>query len=343
MTKVLKKLKTLPKNVKTTGIIAAVVIMIIGISFAVKNKEEPVTTRQYTVSEEKLANEVKEYLGEYILIEDSESQQITETAVDAYEKIVSSGVSTLTDEHVRVLQDSIESVLNDCVTDEQISNEEKEALSSGIAQIILDTILKRIENSQYASTVQYKEEYTSLINSLQGQINELQERSYRVNISTNIDKTAQKANLSDEDLQKIYDSVNKEIADSESTIYENVDSDMSEIKKEIIREIKSEYGNIEDGKDGKAGANGKDGSDGKSVYIVYSQYANGKDESGQTKIAKTPTSTCKYIGTASATSDPGLSDPSVYTWTQIRETGMTMVEITADGEKSSGVKIVGIN
>ena len=323
MSNLLEKVKGLPKAVKTAGLIGLCATVLVGSAFIFKEKEEPTTTRKYTVSEEKLANEVKEYLGEYLLIEDSDSQQITESAVDAYEKIVSSGVNTITDEHVRVLQDSIESVLNDCVTDEQISYEDKEALSSGIAQIILDTILERIENSQYASTARFEEEYTSLITSLQEQINELQQRSYQVNISTNIDKTNQETKLSEEDLQEIYDSVNKKIADSESTIYENIDSDMSEIKKEIIQEIKSEYGNIEDGKDGKdgkAGADGKDGNDGKTTYIAYA------DDTIGTGFSFTPTETSKYIGTCVSTSSKQPTDPALYSnWQVYRNHVITSV------------------
>jgi len=98
-----------------------------------------------------------------------------------------------------------------------------------------------------------------------------------------------------------------------------------------------------DGQDGKDGLDGQDGLDGKSVYIVYSQYASGIDENGNVSISKTPTSDCKYMGTASATTDPGTSDAAVYTWTQYKESGMKMIAIPADGEKSSGVRIIGIN
>lgn len=97
------------------------------------------------------------------------------------------------------------------------------------------------------------------------------------------------------------------------------------------------------GEKGDAGKDGQDGQDGKSVYIVYSKYANGKDASGKTSISKTPTTDCKYMGTTSSTTDPGTSDASAYTWTQYKESGMTMIEIPADGEKSAGVRIIGIN
>lgn len=314
MANFIEKIKGLPKSVKTAGIIALVAVVLIGSTFVFKKEEETETTRKYTVSEEKLANEVKAYLGEYLLIEDEDSECIAEKAVKAYDTIVSSDVDTITDEHVRMLQDSIESVLNDYVTDDQITYEDKEALSSGIAQIILNTILERIEDSQYASTAEFEAEYASLINSLQGQVRELQERSYQVNISTNIDKTSQDAKLSDEDLQEIYNSFNKELENSESSIYENIDDDLSEMKKEIIKEIESEYGNVKDGVDGKSGKDGKDGkagSDGKTTYIAY---ANDKVGTG---FSVTPTETSKYIGTCVSSSSTQPTDPALYSNWQI--------------------------
>lgn len=185
--------------------------------------------------------------------------------------------------------------------------------------------------------------------------------------------------MSEDELNQKYDSVNTANTD----YAEQVDSSLSGIKSSVIKAVLQEVepklttmnNKIEgaqgvDGKDGKTGATGAtgptgpagktgpagpageagkdgldgvDGQDGKSVYIVYSQYANGKDASGNTVISKTPTTDCKYMGTTSATTDPGTNDASVYTWAQYKEMGMTMIAIPADGEKSAGVRIVGIN
>ena len=117
------------------------------------------TTRSYTIPEKQLAIDVKDYLGKYVLIEDEESEKIAETAVDAYDKIIDSNVSTITNEHIEALEDSIGLVLNDFLEDEDISNEDKLALSSGIAQIILNSLLEQIEGSKYSYDPEFEEQY----------------------------------------------------------------------------------------------------------------------------------------------------------------------------------------
>jgi len=272
----------------------AVVLCItcVGAGFLVKQKDgTPVTTRKYSVSEEKLANEVKAYLGEYLLIEDSDSEYIADKAVKAYDTIVSSKVNTITDEHVRVLQDSIESVLNDYITDEQITYEDKEALSNGIAQIILNTIMERIEDSQYATVKEFESEYSALINSLQGQVKELQERSYKVNISTNIDKTKEEVKLSEEYLSEIQKEIQQEILEEVEDGKDGKDGKDGQDGRDGKNGINGKDGIGKDGKDGADGKDGKDGANGSATYIFFADDENGSN------FSTSVTETSKYMAT----------------------------------------------
>lgn len=281
------------------------------------------TTRSYTIPEKQLAIDVKDYLGKYVLIEDEESEKIAETAVDAYDKIIDSNVSTITNEHIEALEDSIGLVLNDFLEDEDISNEDKLALSSGIAQIILNSLLEQIEGSKYSYDPEFEEQYMSLADSLQAQIDDLNNRTYQFKINASIEKSDQ-SGLSEEDKDNIeekLEDLREELQEEMKDIEDGEDGKDGKDGKDGVGIAGKDGKNGIDGKDGKDGTNGKDGQDGKSTYMFFAD-----DEKG-TNFSQTLTSNSKFVATITTNKAPETITKSDLSgkWEKWRDLSMTAV------------------
>ncbi len=313
------KIKNLPPKMKimviTGGVLVSVLVLFM--VFNVTGKEDPITYEYDSAIERRLADEVKAYLGEYLILEEHDSNIIANEAVLGYRTIMESGIQSVTDEHADALNQNMRRALDEYTSDDQITYDDLEALASGISKIILDTILQQLEQSTMANMESYKEEYRALAESLQMQIDALNKKSTSVNITAHI-----------------RDSRN-DIADAKSEIYDNVEREINSIRQTVSSISDGEDGkdgadgkdgrdgidgkngtNGKDGKngtDGKNGANGKDGVDGKdgtngkTTYLAYADDNTGKG------FSLTPTPTSKYIGTCVTAETTQPARASAYT------------------------------
>lgn len=277
------KIKNMPKNMKI--LVAAggvlVFILVLFMVFNVTGKEDPVTYEYDSAIERKLADEVKAYLGEYLILEEHDSNIIANEAVLGYRTIMESGIQSITDEHSDALNQKMRKALDEYTADEQITYDDLEALASGISKIILDTILQQLEQSTMASMESYKEEYQALVDSLQMQIDALNKKSTTVNITAHIKKN--------ENEEKLL----AELSDAKEEINQNVNKELSEMKEKIE--------NVKDG---------EDGSDGKTTYFAYAEDTNGKG------FSLYPTEKSKYIGTCISAESVQPTSASAYSnWT----------------------------
>lgn len=315
-----------------------VLVTVIGIFYIHKNKitaEEEMQVYVYeSETETYLAENTVGYLEQYVLLKDEEKGKIANIAVETYDKILASGVEVVTEEHTAAIEKRIADALKEVISDEQITNEDMELLASGVSQLIWDTVKTQLDASVFQQDVQYKEEYERLANSLQTQIDSLDDKISRLKLSASI-KIESPEEAIENSKTEIYESVEKEMIYLEEDILNSVDLEMQNMKSEIVAEMKNKYGNITSGKDGKdgkdgdtgkAGVDGKDGSDGKTTYIAYAEDENG------TGFSLTPTETTKYIGTCISASVTAPVDPTEYqNWQPYRSYIMTTT-IDENGE-----------
>ena len=220
------------------GIGLCAVILVLFMVSSVTGKESPVSFEYDSVIEANLAENVRNYLDEYLILEEHDRNIIANEAVENYRIIMLSGAENITDEHTDAINRNMIQALDSHTTDSQITYEDLEALASGISKIILDTILFQIEESGMSKLDAYKEEYVVLADSLQTQIDELKKRSTSINITAHVKNN------------------DAEIADAKNEIYSNVEQELSSMRKSIST--------ISDGEDGKDGRDGKDGENGKA-------------------------------------------------------------------------------
>lgn len=361
------------KIILLAGIGLCAVILVLLMVSNVVGKEEPVTFEYDSMIEAKIAENVKTYLDEYLILEVYAKNIIANEAVENYRIIMTSGAENITDDHTAAINRNIMQVLDSYTTDSQITYEDMQALTNGISRIILDTILMQIEDSGMSKLDAYKEEYIVLTDSLQAQIDELKKKSTSINITAHIKNN------------------DAEIADAKNEIYSNVEKELSSMNKTI-----STISNGEDGKDGKDGIDGKDGEngtngvngkDGKDGYngIDGADGKNGKDgkngedgkdgrngtdgengkdgrdgkdgingengkdgENGKTTFiayandkygtgfSLTPTETTKYIGTCITAETVQPSKASAYNWQQYRT---YIITSTTDENKTTTLYI----
>lgn len=314
---------------KTLQITAAVIILIVVVITMVlikarMPKEEAVETYTYTnVAEQVLADEVIVYLQNAAGLGDAISAKTGNEAVETYRSIVRSDVDVVNDDHTQAIQERIGAALKEYAVeeDEKLSSEDITSLSAGVAELIWQAILSQIET--VTESVE-ESEYFYLAESLQQQIQELEERKMKVSIRANINND--KELTSDELLDMINGMTDKELEDLAKSLGlsmeelqklleayrsdsdKELDSRLKEKLKELEKELLKELEGTGDGEKGEAGEAGKDGSTGKSVFIRYSENSNG------TNMTEKPTATTKYMGTYSGTK--ASSNPSDYSWSR---------------------------
>lgn len=243
----IKNISQKNKMMILAGIAICAVILVLFMVSSVTGKESPVSFEYDSMIEAKLAENVRDYLDGYLILEEHDRNIIANEAVENYRIIMSSGAENITDEHTDAINRNMFEALDSHTTDSQITYEDMEALANGISKIILDTILLQIEESGMSRLDSYKEEYIILADSLQTQIDELKKRSTSINITAHVKNN------------------DAEIADAKNEIYSNVEQELSSMRRTI-----STMSDGEDGKDGRDGMNGLDGKDGKDGI-------NGKD------------------------------------------------------------------
>lgn len=333
-------------NLKTWQIIMAPVILLLLIIMIVAmvkgrgSEEEPIEEYAYTVKEQVLADEVIVYLQNAAGLGEASSAKTANEAVESYRLILKSDVDMVNEDHTQAIQDRISKVLTGYVgKDAALLEKDIPALSAGVAEIVWRSILSQIES--VTEDVE-ESDYFYLAESMQQQINELEERKMKVSIRANINKDTDLTGMSDEEIEALAKSLGLSLDELYQLLEEGTDiignkeleELLAKLKKELEEKLDKEIANGKNGSngtsasgsaskgmDGKNGENGKDGKDGKdgaagkSVFIRYAENSNG------TGMTESPTTNTKFMGTYSGTE--ASTNPSDYTWTRYSDATIT--------------------
>lgn len=335
-------IRSLPKKAKAATAAAIVLCAAVGAAYALKSnaakKEAPaIDAAAYTYAtetERRLAESVTEYLAQYVMLEPAASGAIADSAVENYNKILSSGITSINSDHTEALAGNIRHALEGYLAEGQATEEDLSALSAGISKMICDALLSRIEEDAGTYPKELEEQYLALTQSLQEQIDELKEKSTSINIRAKVNDSG-KAEIDETALSPILGELKEETLDSayadllkaKDDILHEVNGEMAAMKQQISSEMDAKYGNTtngkngsngkdgtdgkngNDGKDGKNGldgTNGLDGLDGKTTYLAYAEDAYG------TGFSLTPTEDTEYIGSCLSSSPTQPTDPILY-------------------------------
>lgn len=366
------------KSKKTLLLCGAVLLgIVLCIALAVKSSankaaQKEVKTYDYTEEEQKLADEVKAYLAQYMELPDEISCEIADAAVENYNIVLTSDTDVINDEITDAVRKRIRSAI--FVLSEQpetLSDETLDALSSGVTEIIWDAVLSVLQSmpAEAIASEEQKEEYEYLIQSLQSQINALKERKTKVSINANIQdkrdidvtaedildgigdmseqellELAEKLGLSADQLRELLESsISKSNEDLSDDMKEKFEKEIDKLRKELEKEISNTAGKEgtagKDGKKGEKGEKGEKGTDGqkgdngKTTYIAYADDAYG------TNFSLAPTESSKYIGTCITSAYQQPTDYAQYgNWQEYR----TYI-ITSTTDPDTGVTTVHIN
>lgn len=293
----------------------------------------------YDVAQQKLADEVKAYLSQYLNTPESTLNELANVAVQNYDTVMASDTDVISDEITEAVKQRVMNSMVALIENANMEDDSFEALSSGVTQLIWTAVLEQLSANEFVISENFKEEYNTLVSSLQSQIDTLNERKMKVSINakvidnTEIDVTGEDLlsgfeELNDDELsiiaEKLGMSVDELLEYFENSMYksnedmkESFENELEELRKEfekeksaLEKEIASKQGKVgatgkagaagKDGKNGVDGKDGEDGEDGKTTYIAYAD-----DEYG-TNFSLVPTETAKYVGTciSSATFQP---------------------------------------
>ena len=324
---------SLPK--KTRGMILAALAVLIAL-FAVyvvaailKNSAEEIIEYDYNRMEQRVADETTAYLKKYLPgLSDNTYAQIADAAVQNYNIIMTSNVDLVNDDHTDAIKQRIRSAMVVLIDDAvSLTDDELDGLSAGVAEIIWNIILSQIEITES----DYKQEYLYLSESIQEQIDQLQEQKLKVAIRANIKNNVADLSseelldmidgMTDEELQELANAlgfsmeelkalIKSQMASNNTEIGNTMEKLKKEVQKEILNEVQAKYGNV---KDGNNGVDGQNGQDGKTTYIAYA------DDMYGTGFSLTPTETTKYVGTCITAKSKQPTDYAEYSnWQEYR-------------------------
>ena len=271
------------------GIIALVVIIMIVLSKK-EPVEEEIITYDYTEEEQFLADNEKAFIETYLELTENQKGKIANDAVEIYRVIINSDTDLINEKHSNTIKTRLRhAIIESYDYAEELTDEELNALSSGMTEIIYEMLLSEVTKLEGESNVSY-EELQLLSLSLQDQIDDLssQKANIKIHIRTELDGETLMSgfeNLSEEELKELATKLGFKDSNSMVNAYKNnelsksdLDSIENELKKSLEKDIdkkiqdKTKNLNGKDGKDGKDGVNGKngrdgsDGKDGKSAY-----------------------------------------------------------------------------
>lgn len=311
------------------ALMAAAAFFMLNGSGAKKNQE-----RSYgTYVESKLADDVIMYLSSCDALDDAGRAELADYSVQTYNMVLQSGTDTITDEHSAALARMFREKL--AGYGEGLREADIDALSDGISSYVWEAVLLSLEIYKGDMTPDYEGEYLALAESLQQQIDALEEKKMNIHITARLKEDEEAAAAASKEteatfirymngaLNTVNTGIDRRIDDMESDITKiissevksNVADEMDSMKSDITSELKNSIKNGTNGKDGKDGAsgrdgrdgkNGEDGQDGKSTYIAYADDASGRG------FSLTPTETSKYIGTCVTTADRQPTSASSY-------------------------------
>lgn len=359
----MKKLEAKTTKILVFGVIAVILIGCLSLGLKSCKEEEtaevPEVNHYYNENEGKLAAKVKNYLAQYLELSENEEGNIADAAVQNYNIVMGSGTDVITTDITEAMNTRIRTALIAFINDAgQFTEDDLDALASGITEIIWKTVLNQISESDLSASTEYQEEFLLLAQSLQEQIDSLEERKMKVSINAKFIDNADSLNLSDEELRKLAERMGLSVEDIESLIEESdlsddlreqIEKEIYDLRRELLREIdasagktgatgaKGEKGDKGErgatGKTGEDGKDGEDGSDGKTTFIAYADDKNG------TNFSLTPTETSKYVGTCvTADTVQPTSFASYGNWQEYR----TYI-ITSTVDPNTGVTTVHIN
>lgn len=312
------------------GIMVLVGIIILNVN-AQKGDKEIDITYEYGEEEQKLADDVKAYLLTYLDLAEGTLNKIADIAVQNYNVVMASGTEVINDEISQAVETKIKSALTIyAIPEENLTDENMDALSSGITEIIWEHVLIQISESDVAKADEYQQQYLLLTESLQKQIDDLSKKKTRISIQANIvDNTEMTTEelleklqgMNDEELASLTNNlgisadqlkeyIENNIANSENNLSDDLNKQMNDLKKELQKEIKTETSNAtgKAGVAGKNGSDGKDGQDGKSIFYRYAEDASGRNWSSA------PNDKTKYIGIYTGTR--ASTNPADYSWSK---------------------------
>ena len=358
--KTILKIK-IPKGMLIGIALITVLLVLAAAAKLLTSKEQEIIAYDYTVTEQKLADEVISYLNAHVEIPENVAAEIANVAVENYRIVLNSNVDAVSDNHTEAIEERVRTALSEYLPeDSALSETGRDGLAAGIAEIVWNTILEQIQTATEITDLET--EYFFLAESIQGQIDKLEERKMKVSIQANIksnqnikDMSADELlslinGMTDEELRELlrslglsYDEFYDLLASSGKEIDKDLDERLKklreELEKELTKEIKLELekefsnttsGTSTSGRDGKSGTNGKDGQNGKDGKDGEDGKA-GKDgmsvfimysaTSSGDNMTASPTDETKYMGTYTGIS--ASSDPADYTWTRYSDATIT--------------------
>ncbi len=288
----MKKWNLKPLQIVAAAAILLLLVILVIVSRTKAARDEPAEEYDYSVTEQVLADEVIVYLENAAGLSETVSGKTANEAVESYRLILQSNVDVVNDDHTQAIQDRIKKVLTEYVEeDAALSEEDIPALSAGVAEIVWRSILSQIES--VTDNVE-ESEYFYLAESMQQQIQDLEDRkmkvSIRADISNSTDLTPDELlsvleGMTDEEIEALAKSLGLSF-DELHQLLENGsgsvgDKELEELLAKLKKELENEFdkklekeianganGNngtsaqAYDGKNGQGGRNGTDGKDG---------------------------------------------------------------------------------
>lgn len=297
--KVLGRVITLPKDIRLMpkGILAAIAIVIVLICVFVAviflPGKKDVQAYDYNETEQQLADTVINFISEHIQLSPEESAKIADTAVENYRIIINSDIDVVGDDHTEAIRQKIKGAIGENIHSVEITEDMLENLSLGIARIVWEMIYAQIET--VTGSTNLESDYYYLADSIQKQIDKLEERTMQVSIQANIKNgtsgiTAEELlslieGMTDEEIEALAESLGlsydelyellaagndgmgnngmgKELEEKLQELKEKLEKELGdELKEELEKELGQDM-SASDGKNGRGGRNGTDGRDG---------------------------------------------------------------------------------
>ena len=275
------------------GLLAIITAIILLVVIKGKDKDiEPPIEYDYTQEEQYLADSEIAFLDTYLSLTDENKRAAANEAVKIYRVIINSDTDIINAEHSNTIKTRLrQAIIKYCDYAEELTDEELNALSSGMCELIYEMILKGVDSIDEGSVNANDLELLRL--SLEGQIEDLKSQKANIKIHIRADLDADTLisgfeSLSDEELKEIATMLGYSDIESLKSAYSGNTLDEAqlnklkdEVKKAIDKDLDKKISdktknlngkdgrNGKDGKDGINGRNGKDGSDGKDGKSAY--------------------------------------------------------------------------
>ena len=314
-------------------IAVAIILVLMSAVTAIRIKvsgEETAEAYSYSnVIEQVLADEVTAYLQNAADLGEetgaNTGANVANEAVESYRLIIRSDVDAVNDDHTSAIQERILSTLQKSTGEKELTEENMTALSAGVAEIVWQTVLSQI---QKATENVEESDYFYLAESLQEQINELEQRKMKISVHADISNNTELTSedilsmingMTDQELKQMTESLGlaeediQELLESyQSDADKEMDSKLKEVEQKLMQEIRESRGqdgkNGEKGIQGEQGEKGEGGTNGKSIFVRYSENANGDG------MTERPMSTSKYMGTYAGAK--ASTNPYDYSWSK---------------------------